>query len=426
MPTEATILSPIKTLSIEYWPIAKLKYYAKNPRKNDQAVERMCASIREFGFAVPILARSSGEVVDGHLRLKASKKLGLVEVPVILCDGWSEAQVKAFRLMVNRSVAWADWDAGLLGGELIELKGLGFDLGLTGFDVGEIGRLTLQADPAEDEAPPVPEVPVTKLGDLWRLGEHRVLCGDSTDAGCVGRLLGERKPFLMVTDPPYGVNYDPAWRSSLDQWNRATSAFTDKQCLWPLALEQFPGDVIYLWHAGSKAGETAAELYTLGFEVRMQIIWRKPAFVISRGHYHSQHEPCWYAVRKAHSARWSGDRTQSTVWDVANRTFQGGKAEPEDERSGHGTQKPVELMRRPILNHTEPCEAVYDPFLGSGTTVIAAESTERICYGLEIDPGYCDVICSRYRKLTGKEVILDGDGRNFDQVSAARASLQSK
>lgn len=367
----------------------------------------MRQSIREYGFAVPVLARSTGEVVDGHLRLKGAIAESMTEVPVIPCDGWTDAQVKAFRLMANRSVAWADWDLDALALEFGELKDAGFDLTLTGFDSREIDGFTLQANAAEDDVPPVPDVPVTKPGDLWILGEHRLLCGDSTKAEDVARLLGDQKPFLMVTDPPYGVEYDPKWRSSLDSIDRATGEFSDSECLWPLALEKFPGDVAYLWHAGSKAGETAAELISIGFEVRIQIIWRKPAFVISRGHYHSQHEPCWYAVRKGKQAQWNGDRTQSTIWDVANRTFQGGKGEPEDVRSGHGTQKPVELMRRPILNHTKVSDGVYDPFLGSGTTLIAAEVTGRTCYGMEILPGYCDVIVKRWETISGKRAVLE-------------------
>jgi ParB-like chromosome segregation protein Spo0J len=206
-----------RTTHIELWPINKLIFYARNPRKNDAAVERMVASIREFGFKIPVLARSSGEVVDGHLRLKAARKLGITEIPVILCDEWSEAQVKAFRLMVNRSVAWADWDEELLSLELIDLKGLDFDLGLTGFDDEELERLLEAQDVAaglcdEDAAPAPPQTPTSALGDLWLLGPHRLLSGDATDQQVVSRLLGAVKPMLMVTDSPYGVRYDPEWR----------------------------------------------------------------------------------------------------------------------------------------------------------------------------------------------------------------------
>src|SRR5713101_5637531 len=198
---------------IEIWPIEKLVFYARNPRKNDAAVDRMVASIREFGFKIPVLARSDGEVVDGHLRLKAARKLGITEIPVILCDEWTPAQVKAFRLMVNRSVTWADWDEDLLALELQDIQEADFDLSLTGFNPGEIDALlALDDEEKANAAPPLPESPVSQLGDLWALGPHRVLCADALSPEAVARLLGDRKPRLMVTDPPYGISLDSEWR----------------------------------------------------------------------------------------------------------------------------------------------------------------------------------------------------------------------
>jgi ParB-like chromosome segregation protein Spo0J len=204
-----------QTLQIQIWPIDRLVPYARNPRKNDPAVDRMCSSIREFGFKIPVLARSNGEVVDGHLRLKAARKLGswpggdTNSIPVILCDEWTEAQVRAFRLMVNRSVAWAAWDEELLALELQELNEADFDLSLSGFNPGEIDALLALPDEEKaNEAPPVPENPVSRPGDLWLCGKHRVLCADATSADDVARLLGERKPILLVTDPPYGIELD--------------------------------------------------------------------------------------------------------------------------------------------------------------------------------------------------------------------------
>ena len=200
-------------MQIEIWPIDRLRPYPRNPRKNDAAVDRMCESIRQFGFKIPCLVRSDGEIVDGHLRLKAARKLGIAEIPVILCDEWTPAQVKAFRLMVNRSVTWADWDETLLALELQEIQEADFDLSLTGFEPGEIdGLLALEDDEKANAAPPLPETPVSRLGDLWLLGPHRVLCGDATSAEAVARLLGERKPRLLVTDPPYGIELDSEWR----------------------------------------------------------------------------------------------------------------------------------------------------------------------------------------------------------------------
>src|SRR5271168_1284492 len=198
--------SPAIVMRIEYWLIERLAEYPRNPRKNDAAVDRMCSSIREFGFKIPCLVRSDGEVVDGHLRLKAARKLGITEIPVILCDEWTPAQVRAFRLMVNRSVTWADWDEELLALELQEIQESDFDLSLTGFDPGEIDSLLALDDEEKANAtPPLPETPVAQSGDLWLLGQHRVLCGDATDPAGVASLLGERKPRLLVTDPPYGI-----------------------------------------------------------------------------------------------------------------------------------------------------------------------------------------------------------------------------
>src|SRR5580704_8180947 len=206
------MISPSAT-SIELWPIERLVEYPRNPRKNDAAVDRMIGSIREFGFKIPCLVRGNGEFVDGHLRLKAARKLGISEIPVILCDEWTPAQVKAFRLMVNRSVTWADWDEELLALELQDIQESDFDLSLTGFDPGEIDKLlALEDEEKANAAPPLPESAVSRTGDLWILGSHRVLCGDATSAQAVARLLGERKPRLMVTDPPYGIELDSEWR----------------------------------------------------------------------------------------------------------------------------------------------------------------------------------------------------------------------
>jgi hypothetical protein len=200
-------------MQIQMFSLDKLIPYHRNPRKNDHAVDRMAAAIREYGFKIPILARSNGAVVDGHLRLKAAQKLGLSEVPVILCDEWSEAQVKAFRLLVNRSASWADWNDEFVALEIADLKALDFNLDLTGFDAKEIDRF-LFGDKNEDTdaVPEVPEGPVSRLGDLWLCGGHRVLCGDATSAEAVARLLAGGKPQLMVTDPPYGIELDSEWR----------------------------------------------------------------------------------------------------------------------------------------------------------------------------------------------------------------------
>jgi DNA modification methylase len=409
-------------MEIVLWPVAKFVSYSRSLRKNRLAVDRMKASIQQFGFKIPVLARSDEEVVDGHLRLLAAQKLGITDVPVILCDEWSEAQVKAFRLMVNRSATWAEWDLELVALEIRELKDLDFNLDLTGFDRLEIDQL-LFGNPEEEPEAEVPELPqaaVTRPGDLWFLGPHRVLCGDATSADEVGRLLGPATPLLMVTDPPYGIQYDPMWRerAGLGRQRQTGTVANDDRVDWAPAYRLFPGDVAYVWHAGLHAGEVAAGLESVGLRIRSQIIWAKQNFALSRGDYHWQHEPAWYAVREGKRSNWSGDRTQSTLWQVPNLNPIGGLRD--EDATGHGTQKPVELMRRPILNHTGRGDIVYDPFLGSGTTLIAAEVADRVCYGLDIDARYVDVIVTRWQKATGQQAVLEGDGRGFAEISAER------
>ena len=402
---------------IQYWPIPKFAPYLRNPRKNEQAVGRMIASIQEFGFKVPILARSSGEIVDGHLRLKAALKLGLQEIPVILCDEWTDAQVKAFRLLVNRSASWADWDEDLLALELQDLKALDFDLDLTGFDPIEIDDLLLEDETPAEELPHLPMEAITQPGDVWLCGEHRVACDDATSGEDVRRLLGAAVPVVMVTDPPYGVDYDPRWRerAGLGRQRQTELVNNDHQADWAQAYKLFAGDVAYVWHAGVHAAEVAAGLEGAGFRIRGQIIWVKQHFALSRGDYHWKHEPCWYGVREGKSSGWNGDRTQSTVWEVPNLNPIGGLRD--EAATGHSTQKPVEVMQRPILNNTRRGEIVYDPFLGSGTTLVAAEGSGRFCYAMELDPRYVDLSVRRWQQLTGRVAIREADGLTFDETS---------
>jgi DNA modification methylase len=227
----------------------------------------------------------------------------------------------------------------------------------------------------------------------------------------------------MVTDPPYGVALEPEWReqAGLNPRTRQGGKFVnDDRIDWSAAWALFPGPVAYVWHAGIYAAEVARGLQSCGFQIRSQIIWVKQHFVISRGAYHWRHEPCWYVVRKGQTAHWRGNRTATTVWEVANLNPFGGEGAAENETTGHGTQKPVEIMRRPILNHTLSGEACYDPFLGSGSTLIAAESTGRICYGMDLDAKYVDMAVLRWQQFSGKQAVLDGDGRTFDEIAGVR------
>src|SRR5262249_41701675 len=423
-------------IQIEIWPLSRFIPYARNPRKNAHAVDRMAASIREYGFKIPVLARSSGEVVDGHLRLKAAEKLGLAEIPVILCDDWTDAQVKAFRLLVNRPVAWADWDTELLSLEMLDLRNLDYNLDLTGFDTQEIDELLLAGDesPHEDDAPAVPANPASRVGDLWLCGSHRILCGDATSADAVSQLLGNRKPRLMVTDPPYGIELDSEWRdrAGLNGCGPAEPSYIkrrtgghpettisgDTRADWSEAFALVPSlEVAYVWHASKFTREVLDGLLKIGFLHHQQIIWNKGRTVLTRTHYWFQHEPCWYVRKK--NAPWFGKAGEnSTIWDSPSPKFIMGGSD--EEKFDHPTQKPVELMRRPILNHTRRGELIYDPFIGSGTTLAAAEATQRVCYGIEQDPKYCDVTVLRWQQQSGKKAVLDGDGRTFAEIGAER------
>ncbi|MDP2737438.1 MAG: site-specific DNA-methyltransferase [Pseudorhodobacter sp.] len=252
----------------------------------------------------------------------------------------------------------------------------------------------------EDDIPEPPVTPVSVAGDLWLLGSHRLICGDSTSADVVGRLLGDVKPLLMVTDPPYGVEYDPSWRNQAGaaKTKRTGKVLNDDRADWREAWSLFPGDVAYVWHGALHAATVADSLTAAGFAVRSQIIWAKDRLVLSRGDYHWQHEPCWYAVRVKGKGHWAGDRKQTTLWHISGKD--------QDAAPVHGTQKPVECMRRPILNNSSPGQAVFEPFMGSGTTLIAAETTGRVCFGIELNPVYVDVAIERWQQFTGANAVL--------------------
>ena len=266
----------------------------------------------------------------------------------------------------------------------------------------------------EDDVPELPVTPVSVTGDLWQLGAHRLICGDSTGADAVTRLLGDVKPLLMVTDPPYGVEYDPSWRNQAGaaKTKRTGKVLNDDRADWREAWSLFPGDVAYVWHGALHAATVAESLVAAGFNVRSQIIWAKDRLVLSRGDYHWQHEPCWYAVKKTGKGHWAGDRKQTTLWHISGKD--------QDAATVHGTQKPVECMRRPMLNNSNPGQAVYEPFMGSGTTLIAAETTGRVCFGIELNPAYVDVAIERWQAFTGEEAVLMETGESFAALKAKR------
>ena len=259
-------------------------------------------------------------------------------------------------------------------------------------------------------------MPASRPGDLWLLGNHRLLCGSATEASDVARLLGPVRPHLMATDPPFGVNYDPGWRNKagLSATSRTGKVLNDHRADWREAWALFPGEVVYVWHGALHATTVAESLEACGFAIRSQIIWAKERLVLSRGDYHWQHEPCFYAVKTGARGCWNGDRKQTTLWSIPSRD--------QDARTVHGTQKPVECMRRPMLNNSSPGQAVYEPFSGSGTSIIAAETCGRISLSMELDPAYVDVAVTRWQAFTGQAATLDGDGRSFGEIAAERAA----
>jgi DNA modification methylase len=410
-------------LQVELWSIGRLLPYAANARTHsDEQVAQIAGSIAEFGFNVPCLVDDRGVLIAGHGRLLAARRLGLQQVPVIRLGHLTDAQARAFRLADNRIALNADWDDALLAAELERLKEDGVALDLLGFAEDELDRLldSLDADGAseeEDEVPQPPAEAVTRPGDLWLLGPHRLLCGDATVATDVKHLLDGVRPHLMVTDPPYGVEYDPNWRneSGVSSTARTGKVNNDDRADWRDAWSLFPGDVAYVWHSGIHARTVAESLDAGGFLIRAQIIWAKPRLVLSRGDYHWQHEPCFYAVRKGATGHWQGARDQSTLWTIATGE--------NDDATEHGTQKPVECMRRPIVNNSAKGELVYEPFAGSGSTLIAADSVGRVCLAIEIDPRYCDVIIERWQNHAGSTATLSDDGRTFDALKTERLSV---
>lgn len=420
--------APIKIhgRTVEMVPLADLKPYEKNARRHPEdqlmAIE---AIIRDSGFTAPLIIDPDNGIIAGHGRALVAKRLGMAEVPCVRVTGLSAAQVKALRLSDNQAALRSEWDQDLLLAEITGLLGDGFDIGLTAFGNDALAALKVPGFGLDEvleraeETPPPPAKPMVKAGELWLLGDHRLLIGDSTDKATVERLLDGTKPHLMVTDPPYGVEYDPNWRNEADRANDKAYAYgsraigtvqNDGEADWSEAWANFHGDVAYVWHAGRHASTVQRSLETSGLIMRSQIIWAKDRLIISRGDYHWMHEPCWYAVRKGKKGHWSGDRKQTTLWQIEHR-----KSE-----TGHGTQKPIECMRRPILNNSKKGDAVYEPFAGSGTTLIACEMEGRRCLAMEISPQYAEVIITRWERFTGKTATRE-DGRTLASLSRKKS-----
>jgi DNA modification methylase len=431
-------------IQIERWPIDRLIPRANNPRTHSrEQVAQIAASIQEFGWTNPVLVDANDEILAGHARVLGAKKLGMEEVPVIVLRHLTEAQKRALVIADNQLALNAGWDEEMLRIELAILHEADYDLDLVGFDDVELQRLLEAQDNAPgltdaDSAPGVQPDPVARLGDLFILGDHRVICGDCTQPDVVARVLGDAKPLLLITDPPYGIELDSEWRDRAGlngcgpaeasymkhrtEGHTETTISGDTRADWSEAFALLPDlQVGYIWHASKFTSEVLAGLLRIGFVHHQQIIWDKQRTVLTRTLYWFQHEPCWFVRKK--NAPWYGKAGEnSTVWSCPSPKFIFSSSEKE-EKFDHPTQKPMEVMRRPILNHTLPGEPLYDCFLGSGTTMIAAEQTGRVCYGVELDPKYCDVIIRRWQMYTGKHAVLEGDGRTFEAVAQERLAV---
>jgi DNA modification methylase len=405
---------------IESWPIEKLVPFARNPRTHSDAqVAQIAASIAEFGFNNPILVDTKAGIIAGHGRLLAARKLQLRKLPVIVLDHLTDAQKRAYIIADNQLALNAGWDEEALRVELAALQDEDVNLGLIGFEDEELVRLLAAQDAAEgltdeDAVPELPETPISMAGDLWILGEHRLLVGDATNTDAVAKLMAGAPADLVFTDPPYNVDYEGYTEERLKIKGDRMSDADFKEFL-ENAFRSYrslvkPGASLYICHSSSWQREFQNALEVAGFEVRCQLIWAKNTFAWGFGRYKFQHEPMFYCHVTGEKDPWYGDKTQSTLWHekkpAANRI--------------HPTAKPVELVERALLNSSKSGDIVADLFGGSGSTLIGCERHGRKGRLMEIDQKYADCIIRRYQEYTGKQALLDRDGRTFEEVVLER------
>lgn len=398
---------------IETRLVADLIPYASNSRTHSDAqVAQIAASIREFGWTNPILIDGENTIIAGHGRLLAARKLGMEDVPAIILDHLSKAQQRALVIADNQLALNAGWDIGMLKAEIDDLKLEGFDLDLLGFDANFLDGL-LEPKPTEgltdeDAVPEVPEVPKTVLGDVWVLGNHRLMCGDSTSIDHMQALTGGGVIDMWLTDPPYNVAYEGGTKEKLTIQNDSMGDGDFRQFLRDAYVAadavMKPGAVFYIWHADSEGYNFRGAAKDAGWQVRQCLVWRKSSLVMGRQDYHWQHEPCLYGWKEGAAHLWATDRKQTTILEF-NKPSRNGE---------HPTMKPVELFEYQMLNNTKGADIVLDSFGGSGTTIIAAEKHGRYGRLMELDPKYCDVIITRWQDFTGKEAVHAETGEAFN------------
>jgi len=405
---------------IEQWPTAKLLPYARNARTHsDEQVAQIAASIAEFGFTNPILAGADGVIVAGHGRLAAAHKLGLALVPVVVLEHLSPTQRRALVIADNRIAENAGWDEAMLRIELVTLQDDDFDVSLTGFDADALADLLADEDgngdgeTDDDAVPEITETPISRPGDVWLLGGHRLLCGDSTKAECFEPLLQGKQVDMVFTDPPYNVNYANTAKDKMRGTNRAIlndnlgDGFYDflLAALTPTIASCRGG--IYVAMSSSELDVLQSAFREAGGKWSTFIIWAKNTFTLGRSDYQRQYEPILYGWPEGATRHWCGDRDQSDVWQIKKP----------HKNDLHPTMKPVELVERAIRNSSRPGNVVLDPFGGSGTTLIAAEKSGRLARLIELDPKYVDVIVRRWQDWTGKQATRQSDGMAFDDLS---------
>ncbi|HXG71360.1 MAG TPA: DNA methyltransferase [Gemmatimonadaceae bacterium] len=408
----------MKGLPVKRQPSMEIGDLRPDPQNANLGTDRgrlaLGDSLQHYGAARGVVIDRHGVIIAGNKTVEQAKRLGL-PLRVIQSDGEhliavqrqdldlaTDAKARQLAIADNRvGELDLEWDVEML--KALQAEGLDMSAFWTDAELAEL--FAPSPGLTDENAVVEPAETDIAVGDLIVLGNHRVVCGDATSAADVSRLLNGASPRLMTTDPPYGVNYDPAWRHRAAPHQRTAvgRVLNDDRAAWAEAWRLFRGSMAYVWHAGLKASQVASDLEAAGFTLRSQIIWQKQHFALSRGDYHWGHEPAWYAVRgKGH---WCGDRRQTTVWEVANLNPMGGTRGDDNAVTGHGTQKPVRLFEIPMANHTVAGEAVYDPFVGSGTAIIAAEKLGRVCFALDLDPRYVQAAVSRWEAFTGKKAV---------------------
>jgi site-specific DNA-methyltransferase (adenine-specific) len=406
-------------IKMKDWPADKIKRkkvdalipYARNARTHsDEQVAQLAASIKEWGWTTPVLVDEDGEIIAGHGRVMAARKLGIEEVPTMTATGWTKAQKQAYVLADNQLPQNAGWDMDLLSVEMKDLDAEGFDLSLIGFGDDMLANMLVDETAGltdEDAVPDVPDDPVTVLGDVWLLGDHRLMCGDSTSIDALERLCSPHRADMWLTDPPYNVAYEGKTKDALKIQNDEMGNDQFRQFLvdsyTAADAVMKAGAVFYIWHADSEGYNFRGAAHDAGWQVRQCLIWKKQTMVMGRQDYHWKHEPCLYGWKNGAGHLWATDRKQTTIleFDRPSRSKE------------HPTMKPVELFEYQMLNNTKGGDLILDSFGGSGTTMIAAEKNGRHSRLMELDPKYCDVIVKRWCEFTGKDATLEANGKSF-------------